>query len=159
MADIESFLLCFILAFLLIYWLFLLVLPLVTLSSPLSSNFWVINPCLAVLEVSVHAYFHNCFPNPLVLLLFPPHFTSSVLLRAAAASLAQNRLNSKALSQERFLSENMQPEIKDFIKGQIHKSITLGSPNSIESEAFSLLYSRLCKYYRCLLLLAKACDP
>lgn len=53
----------------------------------------------------------------------------------------------------------MQPEIKDFIKEQIHKSITLECLNSIDSEAFSLLYSWLCKYYVFLLLFAKACDP
>lgn len=75
----------------LIYWFS----PLVTPSSPLPSNFWAILQCLAALAVSVHTYFHNCFPNPLVVLLFPPHFTSSVLVQAAAASLAQKRLNSK----------------------------------------------------------------
>lgn len=77
---------------------FLLVLPFVTPFFPLSSNFWAILPCLVVLAVAVHTYSHNCFPNPLVLLLFPPHFTSSVLLQAAAASLAQKRLNSKVQS-------------------------------------------------------------
>lgn len=58
----------------------------------LSSNFRVILPCISVLEfVSVHyTYSHNLFLNLFILLLFFPHFKSSVILQPTASTPAQD---------------------------------------------------------------------